>query len=366
MKIGIDARLYFKTGVGVYVRNLLYYLNKIYTGDNKFYIYLLERDISQVNFQNKNFILRKADFLWHSLTEQIAFLNLLNQDRLNLVHFTYFSFPVFYQKKFIATVHDITPYFFKTGKASTKSRLIYNIKHQVFKFVLKSQIKNASLIITPTKTVKNQIISEFGNVFYDKIVTIYEGVNYEMIKSEENSLLGKRFSDKFFIYVGNFYPHKNLERLIKAFSKISDQSYKLLLIGPKDYFIGRLLNYIRTLKQDRRILFYNTQSVKDLIFFYKNAQALIHPSLSEGFGLPIVEAAYFNLPIIGSNMAVFKEILDDQYLSFNPYNIDDMIEKINDFIEKKPKFSYKNILKRYSFRTMAEQTLKYYEDQLSC
>ena len=59
------------------------------------------------------------------------------------MHFTYFGYPVFYRRKFIATVHDLTPLLFKTGKASTKNPLIYGIKHFFFKHILRSQIENA-------------------------------------------------------------------------------------------------------------------------------------------------------------------------------------------------------------------------------
>lgn len=362
-KIGIDARLYSQTGVGTYLKNLIYYLEKKNPKDQLFYIYLMPKDYDQLSFKNNNIIKRKVDYRWHTFGEQIGFAIKLYQDNLDLMHFTYFSYPVFYFRKFVATVHDATPLLFKTGKASTKNQLIYNIKHLFFRIILCCQANRAIKIITPTNAVKEQLIEIYGQKISKKISAIYEGVNYQIIVSKENKELGKKYSN-FFIYVGNFYPHKNVEKLIVAFSKVKTSS-KLILLGPNDYFSTRILHYINIMKCNKKIMIIKNPNLQDLIFFYKNARALIHPSLSEGFGLPLIEAAYFNTPIIASNIKVFKELLGNNYLSFNPNNVDDISEKINNFIEKKSMFDYKNIMKKYSFTKMTDGTLKIYEDVLS-
>ena len=361
-KIGIDARLYSQTGVGTYLKNLIYFLEKKDLKNKLVYIYLLPEDYKKLTFKNKNILKRKVYERWHTIGEQLGFAVKLYQDNLDLMHFTYFSYPIFYFRKFVATVHDVTPLLFKTGKASTKNKFIYDLKHLFFRLILRCQIVRAVRIITPTLTVKGQLEKIYGKKISNKISSIYEGVNYQIINSKENKSLGKKFED-FFIYVGNFYPHKNIERLIRAFSTVKTSS-KLLLLGPNDFFKRRLSQLINELKQKNRILFFNSLSVGDLIFFYKNANALIHPSISEGFGLPLIEAAYFGCPIIGSDIKVFKELLDDNYLSFDPNNVEDMSEKIEQFINKKPKFDYKDISSKYSFKMMTNETLRIYQKVL--
>ncbi|MFA6080907.1 MAG: glycosyltransferase family 1 protein [Patescibacteria group bacterium] len=362
-KIGIDARLFSQTGVGTYIKNLIYYLEKKEFNDIQFYIYLIPGDYDNLKFKNKNIIKRKVNYRWHTLGEQIGLAFELYKDNLDLMHFTYFSYPVLYWKKFIATVHDTTPLMFKTGKASTKNQFIYNIKHLFFKIILWFQVHRAVKIITPTETVKKQLEDIYGGKISNKISPIYEGVNYQILESKENKELNEKFNN-FFIYVGNFYPHKNVEKLIAAFSKVKTSS-KLILLGPNDYFSTRILHYINIMKCGKKIIIIKNPNLQDLIFFYKNAQALIHPSLSEGFGLPLIETAYFNTPIIASNIKVFKELLGNNYLSFDPNNVDDISEKINSFIGKKPKFDYKDIMKKYSFSKMTDETLKIYMESLS-
>lgn len=362
-KIGIDARLYSQTGVGTYLKNLIYYLEKKDLKDELFYLYLLPEDYVNLTFKNKNIIKRMVNYRWHTVGEQVGFAIKLYQDNLDLMHFTYFSYPIFYFRKFIATIHDVTPLLFKTGKASTKNQLVYNIKHLFFRIILWCQVNRAVKIITPTKTVKKQLGETYGEKISKKIIPIYEGVSYQINKEKENKWLAKKYSD-FFIYVGNFYPHKNVEKLTEAFKDIN-QKYKLILIGPKDYFAGKILRCIGTSKLNKNIILLTNPTLSDLVFFYKNALALIHPSLSEGFGLPLIEAAYFNCSIIASDIEVFRELLGKNYLSFDPNNVDDIAEKINNFIKNKPKFDYQNLIKKYSFNDMTEKTLNIYNEALN-
>lgn len=360
-KIGIDARLYSQTGVGTYLHNLLHYLDEKNSKKEIYYLYFMKQDAIKYKsrFKSKNIVIRVADYKWHSLSEQVGFLILILKDDLDLMHFTYFSYPIFYFKKFIATIHDTTPLIFRTGKASTKNSLIYQIKHFIFRIVLWSQVNKAKKIITPTNTIKRELIKIYGTKISSKVKTLYEGIGWKFTKTKENEDLKKKFNN-FFIYVGNFYPHKNVEKLIEAFSRTKGD-FKLILIGPDDYFTSRILHYINIMKCADRVVVIKNPALEDLIFFYKNAKAIIHPSLSEGFGLPLVEAAYFNTPIIASNISVFKELWGSSYVFFDPYSISDIAEKINDFINKKPKFDYKKLLKKYSFERMTDETLKIYQ-----
>lgn len=362
-KIGIDCRLYFQTGVGVYLRNFLHCLEKNPPANTSFYLYFLKKDLAKIKFKSSQFVIRETRSPWHSFSEQFNFLLELNHDNLDLMHFTYFSYPILYRKKFIATVHDLTPWIFKTGRASTKNDMAYNFKHMIFKEVISAQIKNSKITITPSVTVKKQIISYFGKNFADKIVAIPEGINYELEEVKESKNLKKTYGNGFFLYVGNFYPHKNVENLIKAFAKVKTEK-KLILAGPKDYFSSRVGELIKTLHQEKRVIFQFNSTIGDLKYLYKNACALIHPSLSEGFGLPIVESIYFNLPILASDIEIFNELLDGKYIKFDPLNVEDIANKINNFIGNEPKIHYGNLIAKFSFEKMTERIVNIYNQVL--
>lgn len=354
-KIGIDARLINQTGVGRYIKNLLFFLPK--SEKFTFYIYLLEEDFNTVYFEDKKFIKQEASFKWHTLGEQIKFLKALLDDRLDLMHFTYFSYPYFYNRPFIITIHDLTPYFFKTGRSSTKNFLIYNLKHLFYKALIRRAIFQSSAVITPSYVVKKQLLDTFCQD-EDKIITTYEGVDANLKTAQENSRLKDKFKKPFFLYVGNLYPHKNIERLIKVFQSI--KGFDLVLVGKKDYFAKRTKRLVEELKLTGKIKFFFDAKNQDLVFFYQNTKALIHPSLSEGLGLPLLEAAYFDCPIIASDIPVFSEVLDDKFVKFNPYDVEDMRKKITSFIKKRKTFDLKDQIGRFSFKKMANQTFNIY------
>lgn len=351
-KIGIDARLYFQTGVGTYLQNLLYYLDESKPKNIIYYVYFLKKDFYKVSFRSKNLVKRLADYKWHSITEQIGFLKTLLDDNLDLMHFTYFSYPILYFRKFISTVHDITPLVYKTGKSSTKNLFIYWTKHLVFRLTLWLQVFRSKIITTPTNTVKKELINVYGNKISKKIIVLYEGLNYKILVTKENKKLAGKYGN-FFIYVGNFYPHKNVDNLIEAISKIGPK-IKLLLIGPDDYFA-------RKLKLKKNIILIKNPPLSDLIYYYKNAMAIIHPSLSEGFGLPLIEAAYFKTPIIASNIEVFRELWDKNYINFNPRSTDEIAKKISEFINNPVKFEYQNLEDKFSFSKMTKSLIKIYQ-----
>ncbi len=361
-RIGIDARLYFQTGVGVYLRNFLHYLLKSPPAEYEFYIYVLRKDSPKISFNSTQFIKREVNSHWHSFSEQTNFLSILHKDKLDLMHFTYFSYPILYSKKFIATIHDITPLVHKTGRASTLNPIFYELKYQAFKFVLQQQIQHSSLVITPTETVKKQIIEEYGKKYAQKLVPIYEGINYEMEQAKTSESLKTHFKKPFFLYVGNFYPHKNVDTLIKAFKNIPN-TVELVLVGPDSFFSSRVANEMKE-QGITNVRFYHTGSTEDLVFFYKNAIALINPSISEGFGLPLVEAAYFNLPIIASDLDVFHELLGDTFTAFNPASSQELATILHNVVEKKQQLKKPKVHETISFKNMTEEILKIYHNEL--
>ncbi len=371
-KIGIDARLLGQTGVGRYISNLLFYLPS--SSDFIFYIYVYDKkQINHIPVGMKNAVIRKTPYHWHSLSEQISLLKELNKDNLDLMHFTYFSHPFFYQRKFVITLHDLIPFFYRTGKATTGNQIMYRIKHFFYTLLIRHAVKNARAIITPSKQVKKDIGKVFGTIYDSKIYPLYEGVDKHIMHAHESSHLKQRFPFPFYIYVGNFYPHKNVESLIRAFEKIQEKIHlntqinsqpTLILLGPSDFFSARILQLINRLKCDKKIILYKNPTDEDLVFFYKNAQALIHPSLAEGFGLPLLEATYFNCPIIASDIPVFNEILDDKFLKFNPHDLESIRNTIQKHIDNPDTFNYQHILTRFSFKKMAEETCKLYEKNI--
>lgn len=360
-KIGIDARLYFETGVGVYLRNLLTHLQTLDLSGYQFYIYILNKDSSRISFSSHQFHKREVFATWHSFSEQTTFLQAIFKDTLDLMHFPYFGFPIAYWRPFVATVHDVTPLYFTTGNASTKNPIFYRTKHMVFKQVLKTQVRKSRRIITPTEYVKNQLLEVYGKKLRSKISVVYEGVNSELLNLHSRPTSFKQFSKPFLLYVGNFYPHKNVNRLIQAYTNLStslQNELDLVLIGPDNLFAKRLKEQV----SNASIYFYHNASMQDLAYCYQHARCLIHPSLSEGFGLPIVEAAQFGLPIVASDLPVFHELIGNTFYTFQPLDVEDITKTITAVLGHKT--LKKPVLQKvFDFEDMAKQTLSIYKHE---
>jgi len=159
------------------------------------------------------------------------------------------------------------------------------------------------------------------------------------------------------LYVGNFYPHKNVISLVRAYAR-SNSPYSLVLTGPRGYFLDMLLKSCSN-EEKKNVIIKDKPSLPELVGLYKHAAALIHPSYSEGFGLPLVEAMHFGIPVIASHIPVFQELLGTSYYSFDPYEIHSIQGAIQKFGQEKAKQT--NTLKSdFSFAHMAKKTLDLY------
>ncbi|OGK17025.1 hypothetical protein A2690_02540 [Candidatus Roizmanbacteria bacterium RIFCSPHIGHO2_01_FULL_39_12b] len=369
-RIGIDCRLISWTGVGVYIQNLIRHLPE-YIKDNELFFFTdsCNHELIKRLVKTDKIKIFHTNVKWHSLQEQTEFLKYINSFNLDLMHFPYFSHPILYRKPFVITIHDLTPLDFKTG-VSTLNPLVYEIKYQGYKLVLRSAIKNSEGILVPSHAVSNQIVDRFGEAVKNKITVTYEGVDEGLINADPSKQLAKKYKMPFLVRLGNFYPHKNIERLIAAFAEIKTGT-QLVLVGPEDFFSKKIQELAHAVENKNSINFHFNPTQSERVFFYKNALALVQPSLTEGFGLPIIEAQYFKCPIIASRIPVFQELLGEQYqYFFNPNNIDSIKETISSFlkIHSARKLQADNdisIIKKYSFKQMAQQTFKVYMNILN-
>jgi glycosyltransferase involved in cell wall biosynthesis len=163
----------------------------------------------------------------------------------------------------------------------------------------------------------------FYNKYYlplDKITVILSG--YDSHNFRPLNLATRPY----FLYLGRYDPHKNLARLITAFSQI-DPEYQLLIVGQFDpRFTPALQQQVEALSISQRVQFLNYVSYEELPQLLNQATALVYPSLWEGFGLPVLEAIACGTPVITSNLSSLPEVTGDAAILINPYSIDEMRE----------------------------------------
>lgn len=363
MRIGIDARLWNETGVGRYIRNLVSELQKIDSKNE--YVLFVSKGITteDLRLTNTNWRIVETDIKWHSLREQVEFPKVLEKENLDLVHFPYFSVPIRYKRPFVITIHDLIINHFPTGKASTLPSPVYYLKLVSYRYVIKKAAQKASKVLTVSEATKDEIVQHLG-VSEDKIEVTYEGVD----KSLEIKDMRLKIKDNYFLYVGNAYPHKNLDRLVEAFKLITGKypDIKLVLVGGKNYFYDRLEEKVKKMNLDNSIIFAGKVNDEELASFYKHAEALILPSLMEGFGLPGLEAMQSGCLVLAADIPVFKEIYDYAALYFDPLEVESMRATILRVLENRKDFDFliekgKKQVSKFSWEKMGHQTLKIYE-----
>jgi len=364
MTIGIDARLWNQTGVGRYIRNLSLNLQKI-DKKNNYVLFIRSEDREDVKelIRDKNWKLVTADFGWHSISEQIRFPKAINSQNLDIMHFTYQQgVTIFYKRPYVITVHDLIKHHFMTGKASTGPIWLYGFKMLSYKILINLAVKNASKIIAVSKNTKDEI---FDHLMVNKknVEVIYEAADDFKVTQIKSPNLGK-----YFLFVGNVYPHKNVENLIKAFNLVSGkENVKLVFAGTDDFFYKRLKKQTSSFIKNNLIIIKENVDDLELAGLYENAVALVRPSYMEGFSLPPIEAMSLDCLVLASDIPVHKEIFGGNIFYFNPNDFVDMSEKMNYVLNLDKKTKEEKIKKgrelarSFSWEKTARETLKIYE-----
>lgn len=357
MRIVIDARE-SGTSTGRYVDKLIEYLQK---NDTKNEYFLLLKSGRMGSYPNlvSNFHAVRCDVKEFTFAEQTKLLWQIIRLRPNLVHFPLVQHPVLYFGKSVVGMLDLTTLRFKNP---SKNPLIFWLKQRVYWLVNYIASRKAKKIIAISQFVKDDLVRHF-KIKPEKIVITYNAADKIEEDPEPISYLENK---RFLMYVGRHLPHKNLERLIEAHQKLLKDSPELFLavIGKKDATTEILEKKILD-KGFRNVIFTGFVDDGQLRWLYENTSCYVFPSLSEGFGLPGLEAMVHGAPVASSNATCLPEIYGDGALYFDPSNIDDMADKISQIISDKKlrdnliSKGYKQA-KKYSWKRMAEQTLEVY------
>lgn len=378
MRIGIDARFYGSVGKGLgrYAQKLIENLEKV-DKKNHYFIFLLEENFQEFQPKNKNFKKVLANYRWYTFSEQINMPKILNRYNLDVVHFPHFNVPIFYRKKFIITIHDLILLHFPTLKGTRLNPLFYWIKFLAYKLVIGSAIKRSKKIITVSQFSKKDILENYSFLKKNKVVVTYEAcdlIKNKKINNIENEIKKYGIIKPYLLYVGNAYPHKNLDKLVMSWKtflkKIKDKKSKklpqLVLVGKKDYFYNKLEEKIKKNKIENVVLAgYVPDS--ELAGVYAGAKGYIFPSLYEGFGLPPLEAMERGVPVISNSHGCMREILEKSAHYFDGKNEISMVKAMENIFsdsELRKKLvlaGHKQILK-YSWKKMAKETKGVYEE----
>jgi glycosyltransferase involved in cell wall biosynthesis len=360
MRIVFDGRESGTTS-GRYVDKLLENLMQI-DRENDYMLLLKKHRLAAYNDLPKNFRAIECNIKEFTFGEQLKLPFIIRRQKPDLVHFPFVQQPIFYFGRAVTTMQDLTTLRFTNP---TKQRLKFWVMQRAYWLVNMIAIRKSKAILTPTEFVKHDIQKTLHHHRPEKITVTLESADAISAMPEEvRELVGKDY----IMYVGRHQPHKNLERLIDAFALIQKSRPKLYLaiVGKPDATTELLAKKYAHVAQ---IVYTGFVSEGQLRWLYERTQAYVFPSLSEGFGLPPLEAMHHGAPVVASNASCIPEVCGEAALYFSPYSVKDMAMAILDVLNnKRLKVALiqkgKKRVGQFSWRRMAAQTLDVYKQVL--
>ncbi len=333
MKIGIDARI-LKTGIGTYTRNLIQELSTSATSADSFVVFVRSLDADTLEMPDKRFTKVIADYKPYSFAEQLFFPFVLMRYSLDIIHFTTFNIPLIWWGKYIVTIHDLIHLKQSTFGSATKNFIYYIIKKVAYVFAITIVTRRTRRVVTVSEATKEDLIHILKlspkkiTVIYSASTGHYTLFGKKALANASSQLATYGIVQPYILYVSTMYPHKNHKRLINAFGLFL-QTYpdvQLVLVGKVDLMSQKIREYIQQQSLERSVVMPNEHdssgyiSDEQLAIMYSHAFLYVYPSLQEGFGIPILDAQEYEIPIAASNLPVFKEVGGDAVFYFDPYN----------------------------------------------
>lgn len=367
MKIAIDARSitwYHGTGIGTYTENLLNQLLNI-DKKNPYTIYWSGENFDSYRKENSRVIMTSKK---HQRFFQVNYFpNDLKKEKIDLYHVPQNGIGLCKDIpcKTLCTIHDLIPYIMP--ETVGKGYLLKFLKE------IPEIISNSSGILTVSQYSKEDILRYFP-IDPDKIFVTPLAANE--IFMPLNKDLCKRFvlnkyniKCPFILYVGGFSDRKNVDMLIKAFTKVYkdlNENHKLIILGSYKDSSQKLVKLVENLGMSDNIIFVGFIPNEDLPIFYNACESFVYPSLYEGFGLPPLEAMSCKTPVISSNLTSIPEVVADCGLLIDPRKLDSLRDALGTLLndnDLKETLSIKGYLhsKNYSWKNTAKKTLDAYE-----
>lgn len=255
-------------------------------------------------------------------------------------------------KNYIITVHDLIPIHHPEQ---------YRLQNIFYKHWLPDIIKKAAGVITVSNSVKKEIV-ELYNISENKVCVVNNIVNGGKFFGRQSSLHEfnwNLFPDEkpFLLCVGAKFKHKNIRELLAMHREWSDD-YRLLVVSAGGDELKNLKSDAFKYGIEDSVTFFGHISDEQLFWAYKNAAALIYPSLTEGFGIPPLEALSLGCPVVASAIPVHKEVLGEfaHFVDLGDNNSwRSAINAIRSGLIREKIIGVGNLLDKYSFEAVQPQ-----------
>jgi glycosyltransferase involved in cell wall biosynthesis len=335
VRVAIDIRRMTEFGVGTYIRNVVRTLGRL-DQQTKFFLIGSPAKVAECGPLGGNFHSVELHERDDTLKGYFAFRAIVQRMECDLVHVPHlFWMPRNMPCPYVVTVHDVLEHMYRTREHSSMRRSLH------FQFTRRA-LKGASRILAVSQFTKSEVEKLF-QIPSEKIQVVYNAIDERFLRGhaseQDRQILAERYqiTYPFVLYAGSVAPHKNVTRIIEAFSALKTEldkedklkDVKLIIIG--DDLSGRpdLRRTVIRSGMQNDVRFLGFVPIEVLRVFYDAAKVFVFPSLYEGFGLPPLEAMAHGTPVITSNTSSLPEVTGNAAVLVNPENVFEIMRGIH-------------------------------------
>jgi glycosyltransferase involved in cell wall biosynthesis len=373
VKIAIDIRRMTEFGIGTYTRNVVRTLGRL-DRQTKYFLIGSPEKVKEIGPLPANF--HTVPLLDPDTTAKgyFEFRIILKRLECDLVHIPHlFWLPRFLPCPHVMTVHDLLEHM---SRAKGKSGLRRSLHYQLTRRVL----KGAARIFAVSQFSKSEIEKLFG-IPSRKIEVVYNAIDERFLhghaSAADRQLIAERYlvTYPFLLYAGRISPHKNLVRIIEAFSALRGElekegkfpDLKLIIIGDDLSGHPDLRRTVIRSGVQNEVRFLGFVPIEILRIFYDVANVFLFPSLYEGFGLPPLEAMAHGTPVVTSNISSLPEVVGKAAVLVNPENVFEIMRATHRVLvdqslrDKLKQRGYEQV-RCFSWEDSVRRILKVYEE----
>ena len=370
MRIAIDVRKINDFGIGTYLRNLLKFLPTTSSG-HEYHLICRDEDEQLLAAFSAKFSLSFVSAQNYSVAEHFLIPARLKQIRADLYHAPHYVIPYLLPCRSVVTVHDVIQLLFPQYLPSKLAQ--YYAAHMIRRATAVSRI-----LMTVSEASKNDLLRMFP-VDASKIRVIPNGIDPSIkIALSDTDLESVRhrlqIKGRSVLFVGNIKPHKNIERLIAAFSQLRSKpscaDLTLIVVGDEITKYPSLRRAVERHQVRPFVRFFGFVPEKTLVALYQIASLFVFPSLYEGFGLPPLEAMANGTPVVTSRISSLPEVVGDAAVMVNPYSVDEITSAMfrvlsdHEFQANLKKAGYQQA-EKFNWENSARQIQEVYSEALS-
>ena len=242
------------------------------------------------------------------------------------------------------------------------------IRIKILSRLAKLSARRADCILFVSEDSKNWISSNLG-LNHTKLRWVHHGIK---IPNTQGNTIPDNIRSNYLLSVSSIYYYKNYVRLVEAYAKLLEEyrlEEDLIIIGKeldKPYSL-KLRTIIASLGLQERVKLLGNIPYREIFHYYKNASLFVFPSYLETFGHPLLESMAMGIPVVASDIGVFREICADAAVYFDPLNSKNIGEKLlttlkNPQLQETMRQRGLERVKAFSWEKTAQETLKVFEE----